>query len=88
MIAEPGCLPRFYSSEGRGDVVEVDAYLSQGNTRLPTAGGIITRVQKSIWVGAFTRMLIGIIDSDSFQKLPKSPKELPRTFSLPTESTA
>lgn len=32
------------SSEGRGAAVEVDAYLSQGNTRLPTAGGIVTRV--------------------------------------------
>jgi len=31
-------------SEGRGAAVEVDAYLSHGNTRLPTAGGIVTRV--------------------------------------------
>jgi hypothetical protein len=43
---------------------------------------------KSILVGVFTRLLTGIIDSDSFQKSPKFPKELPRAFSLPMESTA
>ena len=36
------------TSEGRGAAVEVDAYLSQGNTRLPTAGGIVTRVRNPI----------------------------------------
>jgi len=38
---------------------------------------------KTILVGAFTRLLIGIIDSDSFPKLPKFPKDLPTAFSLP-----
>lgn len=33
-----------FSSEGRGAAAEVDAFLSQGNTRLPNAGGIVTRV--------------------------------------------
>jgi len=37
-------------SEGRGAAVEVDAYLSQGNTRLPTAGGIVTRVRNPFWL--------------------------------------
>lgn len=31
-------------SEGRGAAAEVDAFLSEGSTRLPTAGGIVTRV--------------------------------------------
>jgi len=32
-------------SEGRGAAAEVDAWLSQGSTRLPNAGGIKTRVR-------------------------------------------
>lgn len=31
-------------SEGRGAAAEVDAWLSHGSTRLPTTGGIKTRV--------------------------------------------
>jgi hypothetical protein len=31
-------------SEGRGAAAEVDAWLSAGSTRLPSAGGIKTRV--------------------------------------------
>jgi hypothetical protein len=33
-----------HHSEGRGAAAEVDAWLSAGNTRLPSAGGIKTRV--------------------------------------------
>ena len=32
------------SSEGRGAAAEVDAWLSNGSTRLPSAGGIKARV--------------------------------------------
>ena len=32
-------------SEGRGAAAEVDAWLMNGNTRLPSAGGIKTRVR-------------------------------------------
>lgn len=35
-------------SEGRGAAAEVDAWLSDGSTRLPSAGGIKTRVRISI----------------------------------------
>lgn len=34
-------------SEGRGAAAEVDAWLSQGTTRLPKAGGIKQRVSDS-----------------------------------------
>ena len=33
--------------EGRGAAAEVDAYLSEGSTRLPSAGGIKTRVRSA-----------------------------------------
>ncbi len=33
------------TSEGRGAAAEVDGYLSAGSTRLPSAGGIKTRVR-------------------------------------------
>lgn len=32
------------SSEGRGAAAEVDAYLSEGSSRLPVAGGFMRRV--------------------------------------------
>ena len=34
-------------SEGRGAAAEVDAWLMGGNTRLPRAGGIKSRVRKT-----------------------------------------
>ena len=40
-----GCKTDVVSSEGRGAAAEVDGYLSAGSTRLPSAGGIKTRVR-------------------------------------------
>jgi glutamate synthase (NADH) len=36
-------------SEGRGAAAEIDAWLSNGTTRLPNAGGIKTRVRCSAY---------------------------------------
>ena len=37
--------PDLLSSEGRAAAAEVDAWLTDGSTRLPSAGGIKTRVR-------------------------------------------